>query len=406
MNRNIELMQRELDKIPFRINFIKTLLDDKDLNSLVDFDKYDTVSFIGSINENDIRERIEKQLLEFHEVFNKLNSRIIYIKSGTTGHTFKGKKNNSDISFAVKVVAYPKSDKYGDIYDIKRPENAELLMLKVLSYFVINKQTPHIILPIGTFNTKIDPFINIHKGNRKKVIKSKKYDEFIKNYHKGYFHNTVSILLSEWANNGDLSDYIKANKKQMSLITWKVIFFQIISTLAVIHKKYPNFRHNDLKANNILVHKIEADNTYFKYSINGQIYEIPNTGIIIKLWDFDFACIPGKVDNNKVNAKWSDAINIKPIANKYYDVYYFFNTLTKKGFFPELFIADYVHNDIKEFIRRIVPEEFTKGEFVNIRKKEKGEYKIVTGDRILTNEEYTTPDQILKNDKFFAEFRI
>ena len=40
---------------------------------------------------------------------------------------------------------------------------------------------------------------------------------------------------------------------------WRVIFFQIISVLAVIHKKYPNFRHNDLKANNILLQKIDID---------------------------------------------------------------------------------------------------------------------------------------------------
>ena len=72
------------------------------------------------------------------------------------------KNENNDVNtYAVKVVAYPKKEKYGDINDIRRPENAELLMIKVLSYFVVNKQTPHIILPIGTFNTSIKPFLSL-----------------------------------------------------------------------------------------------------------------------------------------------------------------------------------------------------------------------------------------------------
>ena len=43
------------------------------------------------------------------------------------------------------------------------------------------------------------------------------------------------------------------------------MFFQIISALAVIQKKYPGFRHNDLKANNILIHNIEVRNKNNKF---------------------------------------------------------------------------------------------------------------------------------------------
>ena len=42
------------------------------------------------------------------------------------------------------------------MFNVKRPENAELLMLRLLSQFVKNKQTPHIVLPITTFNTSIN----------------------------------------------------------------------------------------------------------------------------------------------------------------------------------------------------------------------------------------------------------
>ena len=108
------------------------------------------------------------------------------------------------------------------------------------------------------------------------------------------------------------------------------MFFQLLSVLAIIQTKYPGFRHNDLKANNILIHKIpiSKNNNKFKYKINNQVYIAPNIGFQIKLWDFDFACIPGIVDNNKVEAEWTNRLNVKPEQHRYYDVHYFFNTFT------------------------------------------------------------------------------
>ena len=67
----------------------------------------------------------------------------------------------------------------------------------------------------------------------------------------------------------------------MTLKVWRVILFQILSVLAVIQAKYPGFRHNDLKANNLLIHSIESrnKNNKFKYKINGQTYIIPNNTV-------------------------------------------------------------------------------------------------------------------------------
>jgi hypothetical protein len=64
----------------------------------------------------------------------------------------------------------------------KRPENAELLMIKLLSEFVRKKKTPHIILPITTFNTNIKPFIKFKKDD---IVNNKKFDLFFKKYKKG-----------------------------------------------------------------------------------------------------------------------------------------------------------------------------------------------------------------------------
>ena len=381
--------KKNLSLIPERINNIDEMLINTNIDSILNI-KLDT-----DISD-DIRELLPKRYLDFNEVINQLGGKLLYIKSGSTGHTFKGvypQEETNKQSYAVKIVAYPKKENYGDMYNVKRPENAEIIMIKLLSFFIINKQTPHIVLPITTFNTSIKPFLSLSKKN---FINNKRYDQFLKRYQKGEYYQNVSVLVSEWANAGDFLDYIRKNYKIFKIKQWRTIFFQLLSVLAIIQAKYPGFRHNDLKANNILVHEIAISTTSnkYQYKINNQIYIVPNIGFQIKLWDFDFATIPGIIDNSKVEAEWTDKINIKPIPNKYYDIHYFFNTFTKKGFFPEFWTDEAIPDKIKEFVNRIVPNKYKEGKYVSDR------------GRILINEEYLTPDEILKNDSLFSIFRI
>ena len=383
-----------LDNIPFRINFIKEILHDNDLNPLIDVDMTATEAFINNSNNNDSRIVLNKQLLNFNQVINQIGGKLVFIKGGTTGNVFKG-FNPNDVNapnYAVKVVPYPKKANYGRYTNVDRPENAEIMMLKVLSYFVVNKQTPHIVLPIGTFNTSIKPFLSLYKEG---IVDNKKYKKFVEKYKKGELHNDVSILISEWANGGDLLQHIRDKGEDLTLREWQVIFFQLISVLVIIQTKYPSFRHNDLKANNVLIHHINRSrkNNLFKYKINGHVYIIPNIGYQIKLWDFDFACIDGVVNNSKVNAEWTDRINVNPKQNRYYDVHYFFNTLTKKGFYDKFWTSEKIPKSVKLFVKRIIPEKYRTGD--NVAKR----------GRLLVDDEYMTPEYILQNDPFFRKFR-
>jgi hypothetical protein len=400
------LKEKNYDTIPFRVEFIKELLNGKKLEPMVDFDNPNTEQFVNphgfqdmdSDNDNtsyDTRTILDKKLLNFYEIINQIGGKLKYFKSGTTGHTFKGIVKMDDdtrVNYAVKVVAYPKREKYGDMNDIRRPENAEIMMIRLLSYFVVKKQTPHIVLPIGTFNTSIKPFGNLIENN---VVDkdNKKYNEFVKKYNEDYYHDHVSILISEWANRGDLLDFIRKNYKEFQPIHWKVFFFQVISVLAVIQSKFPGFRHNDLKANNILVHKVKQRGTLFSYTVNRSKYIVPSIGYQIKLWDFDFACIPGIVENSKVSAEWTDKINVKPVQNRYYDIHYFFNTLIKKGFFPQFMEESVIPQEAKDFVNRVVPDKFKQGKYTSER------------GRIMIDTEYKIPDEILKKDPYFEEFR-
>jgi len=385
--------ENKLNIISERINRINKITSGSFIDPLIDLKKH---SEKIKRNSDDIRDILPKKYIDFAQVINELGGKLLYIKSGSTGHTFKGvyppPNDENKTNYAVKIVAYPKKEKYGDMFNPKRPENTELVMIKLLSEFIKKKQTPHIVLPITTFNTSIKPFLSLKKDD---IVNNKKYDEFLKRYKKGSYYKNVSVLISEWANSGDLLDYIRKNYKTFKLKHWRSIFFQVLSCLAVIQEKYPGFRHNDLKANNVLVHTIKQTikNNKFMYKINGQYYIVPNIGFQIKLWDFDFSCIPGIVDNCKVDAEWTSDININPEQNKYYDVHYFFNTLTRKGFFNEFWKENIVPTKIKDFINRIIPDKYKSGKYVSER------------GRLLDNIEYLTPDYIIKNDPLFKVMR-
>ena len=333
------------DTIPMRIEFIRNLMKDKELESLINFNSTETENFIGGRGDDDesgesydTRVVLKKRTFDFKNIISQFGGKLEYLKSGTTGHAFKGSviDGEGEFNYAIKVVAYPKKERYGSIYDTRRPENAEILMLKLLSYFVCKKQTPHLVLPFATFHAEMPTFIKLLKSeiinnpnykDKKREERIKKTNEFIERYEKGEFSSTISILISEFANRGDLLDYLRNNYKKFALIHWKVIFFQILATLAIIQNKYPAFRHNDMKANNVLIHKTDTLKDEYTYTVVRKKYRVPNIRYQIKIWDFDFACIPGIVDNIKVESKWTKKINITPEQNRYYDVHYFFNTL-------------------------------------------------------------------------------
>jgi hypothetical protein len=373
-----------------RIEFVKRVLDGTKLKPMINFDQCDTEIATSA--------RLGKKIMDDKKLFSSMNVKLKYVKSGTTGHTFKAvSKVDKNISLAVKVCAYPKDD-YGAIGNIKRPENTELRMIRCLGTLVAKGSTPHIVLPVGMLNTSIKNFIKIPK----ELIdldddKNEMYKTFIERYHNDEFEEFVSVLISEWCTGGDLLDYIRKNYQNMNLRQWKVIFFQLLFTLALIHKKYPAFRHNDMKANNILVQltnlKKNNRNKVYRYNMDDTKFLIPDIDMLVKIWDFDFACIAGTIENNKVNAKWTKKINISNKENKYYDIHYFFNTLSSKRFFPDFYNGG-VPNEIVQFVQRVIPQKFRHGsKYVN----KKG--------RIQVDTEYTTPYKLIMEDELFSKYR-
>ena len=396
--------------IPKYSNSYKILYDifnkvfEKPLFSL---DNISFKNFLQINNNQTIREQLQKyNVHKILPIMIKINAKLKYISSGSTGHFFKGIIIKSDTSsfnddnnilakFALKMTPYSRNPSYKSIYEITRPENTELKMLKVLSYFVLSGQTNHLILPVHSCYCSIHEFIRIMQLN-KIIDNQKKYQKFIDRYNQHLYEDTVSVLISELANQGDFLSFIKNNHNKFKPYYWKVFFFQLLSVLAVIQYQFPAFRHNDLKANNILVHDNKIENQY-SYNINGKKYITPPFKYILKLWDFDFACIPNIVDNIKIQEKFFNKMNITMRQNRYYDIHFFFCTLIDCGFFPPIMNSNIVGQETVDFIRRVIPNQYrVKPNNKNVNNK----------GRLLVNDEYLTPLYIIENDPYFDEFRI
>lgn len=321
---------------------------------------------------------------------------VSYVKSGAYGHTFRThwrhpEDPTTSIPVAIKVVAYSK--KGGEVNHETRAENAEIKILQLLSDMVSEGETPHITLPYITFKAPLKQFLFNPKDLEQREG-CKKYLKFLNNSQN--MHDEVSVLMSEWCNGGDLSGFIKKYNTRIKLETWRNILFQVLASLAAVHRRFPDFRHNDLKANNILVTLLRRKDpdhyNVYSFGPDPTPFLVQSEGVMLKLWDFDFACIPDMVHNEKVDAEWtSTRCNISRKKNQYYDMHYFFCTLTM---FYDRLMKDGAPEEVKLFVRRMLPKEYRLGK---TSVSERG--------RLMVDHEVLTPTEVLLTDSFFEPYR-
>jgi hypothetical protein len=233
----------------------------------------------------------------------------------------------------LKIVSYRSYSKTGvrvNPISKDRPENVEFIIWSMLwKIFDRNKRMPkHVIIPYDSFvcstkdsrfqmfidtlkekmfehyyltpsdssssdsSTKNNGLMNFLFRKKKSVtkpqIKRKDYDKVIRSFNSPFFRLTIT----EYADKGRLDEFVDENT---SLYIYKILLFQIIISLAYIHKYFPSFRHNDLHSGNILV-KTWKEDLYYKF--DDKTYHLANPKIFILINDFDFATAKG-VENIK-----------------------------------------------------------------------------------------------------------
>merc|ERR1711871_1532350 len=204
---------------------------------------------------------------------------------------------------------YDKSNK--NINDLSRKENIEILVSYLLSNLVTTNKTKHILLSINNVDVKMTQISDIiNKFPSLKKLKEKvengKISEDFYIHVKEHFFKSIS-----------LKQFISENKCDS-----KSLLFQIIHTLITIQNKYPNFRHNELSVNNILLYLKKSNNKTTKYIVNDTTYYLPNKGFDIKIKNFLNSSIEGLVFNSDISADQNKKDSL-------YDIKFFIKDLEK-----------------------------------------------------------------------------
>ena len=186
-------------------------------------------------------------------------------------------------------------------------ENAcgELLMNIFLNiHFVFNQLTPNIVTYYGH---------NLCKNGYSFLIESCDMDLF------------------------DMQQNIK-DKKEI-----EKVLIQIILTLGIIQSYYPDFRHNDLRNDNVLVKKLKQETNLYYY-FNNKYYKI-KTKYIGKIHDHGFSSIKSKplLNNEFISDNNLSYVNITTKANKSFDIFMLLDTYFQNG-------GTVFSNSIKKFI--------------------------------------------------------
>jgi hypothetical protein len=305
----------------------------------------------------DIRHEIKKKRIFFDESKERLGldelSQLTKVRntSEVKGYPFKGSKQKYQsvtrgIEFGIKIV--PIETKYEKF---EHPSNIESLVLKELTDNIIEKNvSPHIVYFLG--QQKIT-----NKSRAFKMLNLKRLETEQK------IRTHSNMLISEFVHGGSLDNWIfetYENDKEISDIQWKNIVFQLVYTIAIIQKHY-KMMHNDFHYGNILIDDSIQPGGYLVYTIDDKTFYLKNTGIIPKIWDFEFSMVysdkikesyPNKfiigpyhydrknhktlVDLEKEGLKKED-LNVPFNYNQVYDVHYFLTSLLDLYISQELF---------------------------------------------------------------------
>ncbi len=288
-------------------------------------------------------------------------SQLMKVKntSEVKGYPFKGWKKGSitrDSKIALKVV--PVETKYEKN---EHPCHLEHIILKDLTDNIVQKGiSPHITYYLGTQKVS-------NKSRALKQLNLKRLEVSEK------IRSSSSMLISEYVSGGSLDNWIFEaceNDKEPSDEQWKNIVFQLVYTIAVIQHYY-RMMHNDFHYGNILIDDTIQPGGYFVYEVDGKKFYIKNTGIIPKLWDFEFSmvysnkisdCYPNKFITGPFEydkSKHETIVDEEAIKDdeEVYNVPYNYNEVYDLHYFLTSLLDLYISQELFDWIVSIYPEE-------------------------------------------------
>lgn len=321
-----------------------------------------------------IRHEIKKKRLLIDESKERFGmdemSQLMKVKntSEVKGYPLKVSKASSvlkDLKIALKIVPIEtKYDKH------EHPCQLENLVLRELTENIVNKDiSPHITYYLGT-----QKVTNKSRALKQLNLKRLEVEEKIR--------TRSNMLISEFVEGGSLDNWVfdtYENDQEITDEQWKAIVFQLIYTIAIIQHHY-RMMHNDFHYGNILIDNTIKPGGYFVYEIGNKQFFVPNTGVIPKLWDFEFSmvysnkipdCYPNKfiigpfeydkhnhttiIKPEDVDEDDDEEFNVPYNYNEFYDLHYFLTSL----------LDLYISQELFDWIIGIYPEELIPPEEVS-----------------------------------------
>lgn len=123
----------------------------------------------------------------------------------------------------------------------------------------------------------------------------------------------------------DMTKWIRGRSRTLNDTNMRNAIFGVVYTLALLQKKYPGFRHNDLSTNNVLVKRTSPQS--IGYKIDGMQFLV-STPVLTALSDYDFTHVPNhrSLSNERVV---SGKYKVTERPNPTYDTHFFFKSVFK-----------------------------------------------------------------------------
>jgi hypothetical protein len=247
----------------------------------------------------------------------------------------------------------------------------EVVMLNLLTRLMSARISPHFVLPIGR---------QLVSGRRANILTGRVLKE-----------GDYSLILSEHADTS-LSSLVQ--QKSMSSFQLKALLFQVIYTLAAIHRIMPSFRHNDLHASNVLVQKFDADqiaslmpDACVEYDFKGTKFYLPVKQCAMRalLWDFFYASSQSR--RRLLPTRHAGGVYSTP--NRYYDMHKLVDSVH--------YLMPKAKGELRAFVDSVVPDS-----------KKCMCRKLALEERLklgIESNEFLTARQVLLNHRYFDELK-
>lgn len=311
---------------------------------------------------NSLKHEIKKKRIRFDEDkdmfgFDTMSQLIkVHNTSDIKGYPFVIYNNDKDNQkYGLKVVPLENKFEKAD-----HPANLEHVILRYLTENIVNKSiSPHFVHFLG--HMKIS-----NKSRAVKHLNLKKLE--IENC----IRKHSNVIISEYVNGKSIDNWLHdtyENDKTITDLQWRIIVFQIIYTIYIM-QVYLRLTHNDFHYGNIFIDDTIKPEGYYVYKVKDKTYYLKNTGILPKVFDFEFAMSYGKKIEDAYPNKYlvghcifdkntqtytvkddsdldDDDDNLPYNYNEYYDVHYFLTCL----------LDLYISEDLFNWILAIYPPE-------------------------------------------------